>query len=301
MKLSAFSTTMTNINTTINTTSTALQSFGQIATDVKSAAASGSAVVTGSGQTVGQQTALLQLKTMLEILNTQAGDRFLFSGSAIDTPSVASMDDILNGKGALAGLKQLIAERNQADLGASGLGRLVVSSPSPTSVSVAEDVAGSPFGFKLNAITSSLTGATVDRPERLAGGDVGRSRPHQSQQRRAGHLHVQPARRHDRDDKGGSLAMTHARGDFCGRSSRSSLMFGCAARSKPSVVERPEADLRRAVARVRRLERRQPPHPCGVEAGRDVLALVAEQPREPALAQRRIAVGRLDARRVQRA
>ena len=162
--LSAFTTTMTNINTTIDTASTALQSFGQIATQVKSAASSGSAIVNGSGQTIGQQTAVLQLTSMLEMLNTQAGDRFLFSGSAIDTPSVASVDDILNGKGALAGLKQLIAERNQADLGASGLGRLVLSSPTPTSVSVAEDVAGSPFGFKLNAVTSSLTGATVTGP-----------------------------------------------------------------------------------------------------------------------------------------
>src|SRR5262245_53135606 len=151
--LSAYSATMTNINTTIDTTSTTLDSFGKIATQVKSAAASLGAVVTGSGQTVNQQTALLQLKSMLEMLNTQSGDRFLFSGSAIDTPSVASMEDILNGRGALAGLKQLIAERNQADLGASGLGRLVISSPSPTSVAVAEDVAGSPFGFKLNAIT----------------------------------------------------------------------------------------------------------------------------------------------------
>ncbi|MFO1109836.1 MAG: flagellar protein [Bradyrhizobium sp.] len=162
--LSAFSATMTNINTIIDTTDTALTSFSKIATQVKSATANGGAIVTGSGQTVGQQTALLQLKSMLEILNTQAGDRFLFSGSAIDTPSVASVDEILNGKGALAGLKQLIAERNQADLGASGLGRLVISSPSPTSVAVAEDVAGSPFGFKLNAITSSLTGATVTGP-----------------------------------------------------------------------------------------------------------------------------------------
>jgi flagellar hook-associated protein 3 FlgL len=162
--LAAFSTTMTNINTTIATTNTALTSFGQIASQVKSSAGSLGAVVTGSGQTVGQQTATLQLKSMLEILNTQAGDRFLFSGSAIDTPSVASVDQILNGQGALAGLKQLIAERNQADLGASGLGRLVISSPSPTSVGVAEDVAGSPFGLKLNAITSSLTGATVTGP-----------------------------------------------------------------------------------------------------------------------------------------
>ncbi len=162
--LAAFSTTMTNINTTIDTTDTALTSFGQIASQVKSSAGSLGAIVTGSGQTVGQQTATLQLKSMLEILNTQAGDRFLFSGSAVDTPSVASVDEILNGHGALAGLKQLIAERNQADLGASGLGRLVVSSPSPTSVGVAEDVAGSPFGFKLNAITSSLTGSTVTGP-----------------------------------------------------------------------------------------------------------------------------------------
>jgi len=162
--LSAFTTTMTNINTTIDTTSTALQSFSQIATQVKSAAGSGGTIVTGTGQTVGQQTAVLQLRSMLEMLNTQAGDRYLFSGSAIDTPSVASTDDILNGNGARAGLKQLIAERNQADLGASGLGRLVIAAPTPTSVSVAEDVAGSPFGFKLNAITSSLTGATVTGP-----------------------------------------------------------------------------------------------------------------------------------------
>jgi flagellar hook-associated protein 3 FlgL len=162
--LSAFTTTMTNINTTIDTTSTALQSFGQIATQVKSAAGSGGTIVTGTGQTVGQQTAVLQLRSMLQMLNTQAGDRYLFSGSAIDTPSVASTDDILNGNGARARLKQLITERNQADLGAGGLGRLVIAAPTPTSVSVAEDVAGSPFGFKLNAITSSLTGATVTGP-----------------------------------------------------------------------------------------------------------------------------------------
>jgi flagellar hook-associated protein 3 FlgL len=162
--LSAFTSTITNVNTTIDTASTALQAFAKIASQVKSAASSGGATVNGSGQTTGQQTAVLQLRSMLEILNTQAGDRFLFSGSAIDTPSVASADDILNGKGALAGLKQLIAERNQADLGAGGLGRLALSSPTPTSVSVAEDVAGSPFGFKLNAVTSSLTGAVVTGP-----------------------------------------------------------------------------------------------------------------------------------------
>jgi flagellar hook-associated protein 3 FlgL len=164
--LDAFSSTITNVNTTINTANTALQSFSDITSQVKDAAGSGGATVNGSGQTTGQQTALLQLKSMLEILNTQAGDRFLFSGSAIDTPSVASVDDILNGKGALAGLKQLIAERAQAD-GTTGLGRLVITGPtvpSPTTVSVAEDVAGSPFGLKLSSVSSSLTGTTVTGP-----------------------------------------------------------------------------------------------------------------------------------------
>jgi flagellin-like hook-associated protein FlgL len=162
--LSAFTTSMTNINTTISTASTALQSFDSIATQVQTASVTGSATVNSSGQTTGQQTALLQLQSMQEILNTQAGDRYLFSGSATDTPAVVTVDAMLNGSGAQAGLKQLIAERNQADLGASGLGRLVISSPTPTSVAVAEDVAGSPFGFKLNSINSSLTGATVTGP-----------------------------------------------------------------------------------------------------------------------------------------
>ncbi len=88
----------------------------------------------------------------------------MFSGSAINTPSVASADDIMNGTGTQAGLKQVIAERQQADLGTNGLGRLVITSPTPTSVQVAEDVAGSPFGLKLSSVSSSLTGATVTGP-----------------------------------------------------------------------------------------------------------------------------------------
>ena len=87
----------------------------------------------------------------------------MFSGGAINTPSVASIDDILNGTTTQAGLKQVIAERQQAD-GTAGLGRLVLTSPSTTSVQVAEDVAGSPFGLKLSAVSSSLTGATVTGP-----------------------------------------------------------------------------------------------------------------------------------------
>jgi flagellin-like hook-associated protein FlgL len=161
--ISAFTDAMTNVTTTINVANTALQSLSDIGGQVQNAAAASPQDIDSTGQTVAQQNAQAELSSMVGILNTQAGDRYIFSGSAITTPSVASADDILNGTGAQAGLKQVISERQQAD-GTSGLGRLVISSPTATSVKVAEDAAPSPFGLKLNSVTSSLTGATVTGP-----------------------------------------------------------------------------------------------------------------------------------------
>jgi flagellin-like hook-associated protein FlgL len=161
--ISAFSDTMSNINTNIGIANTALQSMVDIGSTVLNSANSTMQGLNSDGQTVAQQTATSQLSSMLGILNMQAGDRYLFSGSAINTPAVASIDDILNGTTTQAGLKQVISERQQAD-GTTGLGRLVITSPTATSVQVAEDVAGSPFGLKLSAVSSSLTGATVTGP-----------------------------------------------------------------------------------------------------------------------------------------
>jgi flagellar hook-associated protein 3 FlgL len=163
--ISSFTDTMSNINTDIGIANTGLQSMVDIGTTVLNSANSSMQTLNSAGQTIGQQTATSQLSSMLGILNLQAGDRYLFSGSAINTPAVASMDNILNGTTTQAGLKQLISDRAQAD-GTTGSGRLVVSTPvaTPTSVQVAEDVAGSPFGLKLSAVSSSLTGATVTGP-----------------------------------------------------------------------------------------------------------------------------------------
>jgi flagellar hook-associated protein 3 FlgL len=162
--ISAFTDTIGNINTSINIANTALQGMVDIGTTVENSANSSSQNLNSAGQTIAQQTATSQLSSMLGILNMQAGDRYLFSGGAINTPSVAPMDVILNGTTTQAGLKTVISERLQADVGTSGLGRLVITSPTPTSVKVTEDVAGSPFGLKLAAISSSLTGAIVTGP-----------------------------------------------------------------------------------------------------------------------------------------
>lgn len=162
--ISAFTDTATVINANIGVANTVLQAMNDIGKTIQNSAYGSSQALNTAGQSIAQQTATSQLSSMLGILNTQAGDRYLFSGTAVNTPSVASMDDIMNGTTTQAGLKQVIAERKQADVGTAGLGRLVITSPTTTSVQVAEDVAGSPFGLKLSSVSSSLTGATVTGP-----------------------------------------------------------------------------------------------------------------------------------------
>jgi hypothetical protein len=173
--ISAFTTTITNVNTSISAANTALQSLSDIGTTVQGDAQTTPQGLNSTGQTIGQQNAMTELSSVVGILNTQAGDRYLFSGSAINTQPVADVNTIMNGTGTQAGLKQVIAERAQAD-GTTGLGRLLISSPtttttgtppattSTTAFSIAEDAAGSPFGLKLSQVSSTLTGATVSGP-----------------------------------------------------------------------------------------------------------------------------------------
>jgi len=152
--------TIANIGLRTELAQSSLTRMAAIGREVKSAAFQSS---TG-GVSVSHETAYAALGEMIGLLNVQAGDRYLFSGLATDTPSVASLEQLLDGDGTRAGLKQIISERQQADLGASGLGRLVVSAPAPGTVALAEDVAGSPFGFKLASVSSTLTGATASGP-----------------------------------------------------------------------------------------------------------------------------------------
>jgi flagellin-like hook-associated protein FlgL len=161
--IGGFNDTIDNVMTRINLMNTALTNMTKISSTVKSAMVQANGVSDGSGAMIAQQTAQSSLDQLLGLLNTQAGDRYLFSGRATDQPAVETLDHILNGNGAQAGLRQLIAERNQADLGIDGLGRLAISAPTPTSVAVAED-STSPFGFKLASITSNVAGATVAAP-----------------------------------------------------------------------------------------------------------------------------------------
>ena len=163
--LNGFDDTITTVGTTLGIAQDALTQIANVGNAVQQAANQQAAfALDQSGQTQIQVSAATQLDQILDLLNTRAGDNYLFSGAAVNSRSVDTADHILNGNGAQAGLKQVISERGQADLGASGLGRVVIPAAVGSTVSIGEDVAGSPFGFKLSGISSSLAGSSVTQP-----------------------------------------------------------------------------------------------------------------------------------------
>jgi len=162
--LDSYADTAKNVNIRLNVVNLALQGLSDIGTSVKSAASTSTIVLNNNGQTSGQITAQAAFSNAVSLLNSQTGDRYLFSGRTTDTAATVSADVMLDGVGTQAGLKQLINERRQADQGVSNMGHLTVASPplTTTVTRLAED--GSSFGLKLGSISSSLTGATVTQP-----------------------------------------------------------------------------------------------------------------------------------------
>jgi flagellar hook-associated protein 3 FlgL len=160
--INGYSNAATAAGTTLGIAQSLLTQLGDSGSSVEQAVTQqGAFSLNSSGQTSTQASAATELDQILSLLNTQVGGNYLFSGSAVNQPSVASMNAILNGNGAQAGLTQVISERTQADLGTGNMGRLTVGGSGST-VTLSQD--GSPFGFQLASVNSTLTGATVSQP-----------------------------------------------------------------------------------------------------------------------------------------
>ena len=170
---------ITQVGVRLDVAQTALSQMSDLAQSAKTTVMTSQYILNNDGVTRDQKTVRSQFDQILSLLNSSAGERYLFSGRAVDQPAVDTSAHILEGDGLRAGLRQVIAERKLADLGADGLGRLVLSAPTATSVSVAED-AVSPFGLKLAGVYSTLSGATVSGPSgtpAAATVDLGASNP----------------------------------------------------------------------------------------------------------------------------
>jgi flagellin-like hook-associated protein FlgL len=159
--IAGYQQTITQVGVRLDLVQTALAQFSSIVQKNKSTILQSPFVLNGETRTTDQKNAATLLDQLVNLLNSGADGRYLFSGRAVDQPPVEIAERILNGDGMRAGLKQVIDERRQADLGVGGLGRLTIGSAG-SSVSVAADA--SPFGFKLVGIATSAGGATVSQP-----------------------------------------------------------------------------------------------------------------------------------------
>jgi flagellar hook-associated protein 3 FlgL len=110
--LDAFGSSISHVDVRLSVAQTALGRLNQIGRDVKSAAFQ-SGTIASNGSTIPQTTAYASLNEMLGLLNSQAGDRFIFSGLEAEKPAVASFEDVMDGDGIRAGFKQVVLERKQ--------------------------------------------------------------------------------------------------------------------------------------------------------------------------------------------
>jgi flagellar hook-associated protein 3 FlgL len=160
--IDGYSSTASTVGTTLTIAQSALTQLATVGSDVQQAITEqGGFSLDNTGQTSTQESAAGYLDQILSLLNTQVGGNYLFSGSAVNQPSVAPSNEILNGNGQQAGLTQVVAERLQADEGVNDTGRL---STAVTGSQLTLSSDGPPFGFQLSGVSSSLTGGSASGP-----------------------------------------------------------------------------------------------------------------------------------------
>jgi flagellar hook-associated protein 3 FlgL len=160
--IGGYSSVASAVGTTLSIAQSALGQLSSVSSDVQQMISDQSGFsLDGSGQTSTQESAASYLDQIISALNTQVGGNYLFSGSATNQASTVSTSEILNGNGTQDGLVQVIQNQLQADEGVNDTGRLSTAVTGPQ-LTLSSD--GSPFGFQLSGVSSSLTGGSASGP-----------------------------------------------------------------------------------------------------------------------------------------
>ncbi len=152
-KLSAYGDTIANAQLRVELMSTGLGQLAKLSGSLATSL-SNSYDTTAIGRSAAQVSAQDGLRQAIEVLNTELGGSYLFAGRGSNGPPVAPADLLLNGDATHAGLKDVVAQRQAADTGPDGLGRLAASSAG-TTATLSETAANLPFGLKVAGATSS--------------------------------------------------------------------------------------------------------------------------------------------------
>ncbi len=176
--IQGYQSTITQVGVRLDLAQTSLTQLSSLSQTSKTTVLTSQFSLNGANQTRDQDTIRIQFDQALSLLNANSGGRYLFAGKSSDQPPMSSSSSILDGQGTQAGLKQVIDERRQADLGSNGLGRLDVTTNGASEFQLTEQAGV--FGFKIASAVSNLSGSTVTGPSgspASVGIDLGATNP----------------------------------------------------------------------------------------------------------------------------
>lgn len=164
-KMDGYSGVMQASSLRISLMDQSLNGLNKIVAKAQEATRSGTYEPDVNGRPVAQVTAIDQMKAMIDQMNIDMGGQYLFSGRTTDMKPVVAFDELMDGAPGKAGLKQMIAERQAADLGTGNLGRLTAPSIAGATVTLERDAANpGAFGFTIAAINSTAANVTIGGP-----------------------------------------------------------------------------------------------------------------------------------------
>jgi flagellin-like hook-associated protein FlgL len=157
--IAAYEQTIAQVDVRLTVAQSSLERFGKIASEQRGENLQTSFEAIDGRQSAQQKAAFQRLQEMVGLLNQEVDGRRLFSGRRTDADASVPVETMLLGSPPRAGLKDVIIERNRADRGATGLGRLTITQTA-NDVALAETLSG-PFGFKIAGVGGSIDAATT--------------------------------------------------------------------------------------------------------------------------------------------
>jgi flagellar hook-associated protein 3 FlgL len=170
-KLDSYSANMTTVNMRLGFLDQAFTALNTLKSEARTSASPTSYGENNITMASLQQQSQNRLGLMLEALNTNVGGRYLMGGNKTENPPVATMDAIMNGVAGQAGYKQVLSERNRADLGADitqslsqlGLPRTNISGFRGNNLTVSSKEFDK-FGYQLVSVSGNTSNIQTSGP-----------------------------------------------------------------------------------------------------------------------------------------
>lgn len=161
-KIEGFTANIETVNLRLSFLDKTMSRFDKLEAEARSSAVQGQYGTNNVNMAMLPSLSHARLDELVTLLNSDVAGRYLFGGSNTDSAPLPDTKALLEGLGGKAGFKAVVTERQKADAGADGLGRLdsVIDPATPNTFTLSED-GDHPFGFKVSTVSSSGTGITV--------------------------------------------------------------------------------------------------------------------------------------------